>query len=115
MCIRDSCRMCRRECWKYRVAERIRPDQERGDRELAGRGKKDEAPRRKRASQFVLRGRHDAFTPVRLTARARRLAAVNDSASIARKWPRNECLVISRASNYRVLTDWLSIAVESVS
>src|SRR6185369_11731614 len=38
------CRMCRRECWKYRVVERIRPDQESGDREIAGCGKKDEAP-----------------------------------------------------------------------
>ena len=67
---RALCGICRRECWKYRVAERIRPDHERGDREIAGRGKKDEAPRRKRASQFVSRGRHDACISVRLMAQA---------------------------------------------
>jgi len=33
-------------------------------------GKKDEAPRRKRASQLVSRGRHNAYISVRLMARA---------------------------------------------
>jgi hypothetical protein len=67
------------------VAETIRPDEERGDREIAGRGKKDEATRRKRASQFVLRGRHDAYISVRLIARAAPVGRANGRASTIRK------------------------------
>jgi hypothetical protein len=72
-----------------RIMEEIRPDQERGDREIAGRGKKDEAPRRKRASQFVSRGRHVAYISVRIDGAGGAGWQLNGSASIARKWPRN--------------------------
>src|SRR5215470_10682375 len=58
---RALCGICCRDCRKYRVTERLRPYQQRADREIAGRGKKDEASRRKRASQFVSWGRHNAY------------------------------------------------------